>query len=374
MRIVHVFKTYMPETNGGIEQVIEDLSEQHLVLGHSVKVLATVTNSKVRRYRWRNHAVKVFPNIMTIASTPLSLSFLLNFIKETKKADIIHYHFPWPLMDLCQIFLRPNKKFIVTYHSDIIKQKKLKLVYKIVMKRFFRQASAIVVTSPQYLETSRDLEEHLTKTSIIPLGIKCPLEKQNNLMQQEKFDLSIAPKQPYILFLGVLRYYKGLKNLIECSRAINAEIIIAGTGPEEVTLKKQAKNLGAKNVQFLGRVTEEEKEYLLQNATLFVFPSNERTEAFGISLLEASAYELPMVTCEIGTGTSYVNIDKITGFVVAPNNPTELANAVNIILSDDQLRERLGKNARKRFEDNFQSKLMADRYAQLYEQIIYGGE
>lgn len=176
--------------------------------------------------------------------------------------------------------------------------------------------------------------------------------------------------EPYFLFVGCTRYYKGLRYLIKASPKLKAKIVIAGCGPELGKLQEYVLRFSVKNVIFSGRVTEEEKNSLFANCRGFVLPSHMRSEAYGMVLVESSVFGKPMVTCEIGTGTSFVNIHNETGFVVEPANPEAISHALNVLLSDAPLATKMGLAARKRFENNFTGRQMGKAYAQLYNESL----
>ena len=176
-----------------------------------------------------------------------------------------------------------------------------------------------------------------------------------------------APPRPiYFLFVGVLRYYKGLPTLIEAARQVKARIVIVGEGPEGPALKRLAREAGCANVEFTGRVSEAEKFRLLAGCRAFVLPSQQRSEAFGMALVEAAIFDRPLVCCEIGTGTSFVNADGETGFVVAPGDADALAGAMNRLLRDETLARRFGAAARRRYENLFSGEALGNAYAALY--------
>ena len=165
-----------------------------------------------------------------------------------------------------------------------------------------------------------------------------------------------------------MRYYKGLEYLIDAAKKTKFPVVIAGDGPLMQSLKHKAQ--GYDNIKFLGFVTSEDKMALIELCRALVFPSHLRSEAFGISLLEASMLGKPMICAEIGTGTSFININEKTGLVVPPADSDAIASAMQKLWVEDSLVEAYGKNAKSRYEDNFTSKLMAKIYVELYESLI----
>jgi rhamnosyl/mannosyltransferase len=238
------------------------------------------------------------------------------------------------------------------------------------MWRTLKSMRAIVANAPSYAQTSPVLTsiDLRDKVKIIPLGIDentYPRHGDDSVLDR----LGISGGEPFVLFIGVLRYYKGLHTLIEAAPQVGAKIVVAGSGPEYLALKEQADCLQARNVIFAGQVTDAEKVSLLKHCRALVLPSHLRSEAYGMVLVEASMYGKPMVSCEIGTGTSFVNIDGETGIVVPPENPTELASAVSMLLTDDELSKRYSKAARLRYEQYFSGEAVGRGYSKLLKEV-----
>jgi len=229
------------------------------------------------------------------------------------------------------------------------------------MWAMLQRMESIVATSPTYARTSPVLTDNRVKdrVRIIPLGMKdlCGPETPR----------SNASEEPYFLFLGVLRYYKGLPTLIKAAKQVRGKIVIAGSGPEEASLQRMALLNKVDNVVFRGRVSDEEKRQLLAGCRGLVLPSDQRSEAFGMVLVEAAMFGKPMVSCEIGTGTSFVNAAGETGIVVEPDNPVALAAAMNRLFEDGALSRKYGLAARERYEKLFSTAALGRAYAGLYQ-------
>jgi rhamnosyl/mannosyltransferase len=233
--------------------------------------------------------------------------------------------------------------------------------------------SAVVATSPAYAKTSLVLNENVPAENLqtIPLGIvdyyDTNFKSDSGLKILERFGLNKA--NPFILSLGVLRYYKGLHTLIAAANAIQGTIVIAGSGPEEQSLKSMTAELGVTNVVFAGQISQDEKVVLLQYCRALALPSHVRSEAFGMVLVEASMFSKPMVCCEVGSGTSFVNAHAETGFVIPPESPVDLAAACNQLLADEQLALKMGRNARLRYEKLFSGDALGRAYFSLYQEV-----
>ena len=227
---------------------------------------------------------------------------------------------------------------------------------------------AIVATSTNYLRTSLILSrpELTRKMQVIPLGID---ERSYPGATEATFRAALFDIQkPFFLFIGVHRYYKGLPVLLKAARLVAAQIVIAGSGPESPALRAEAKQLD--NIVFVGHISAVEKVALLKRCRALILPSYLRSEAYGMVLVEASMYAKPMISCEIGTGTSFVNVDTKTGFVVPPQDPERLAEAMNILLHDAPLALKLGQAARSRYQQLFSGEILGKSYAALYDTVI----
>lgn len=365
MRVLHVYKTYWPDTFGGVERTIHALAKGCAARGIRSDVLSLSRKPAESAAETDGHRAVKAKLSLELASTGLSLDFFSKFRRLGAEADVIHYHFPWPLMDLAHFTIPRRARTVVTYHSDIVKQRVLLRLYSPVMDRFLSSVDHIVATSPNYASSSPVLRRHARSVSVIPLGLDERDYPRAGEAETARWRTRFP--RPFFLFVGVLRYYKGLHALIDAARSIEADVVIAGSGPLEAHLTDQARRIGAGNVHFVGAVPDEAKAALLDLCTAFVFPSHLRSEAFGLSLIEAAMFGKPMVTCEIGTGTSFVNIDRRTGLVVPPDNPEALAAAMRALLSDGDLTRDLGRGARARYESELTATGMVDRYVALYE-------
>ena len=373
MRILHVYRTYYPDSQGGIQEAIRQICLATQTYGAESRIFTLSPKPSPKSISFAE--VSVFRSRSWVAPASCDIggpNSFLEFQKLTAWADLIHYHFPWPFLDLLQLTNFSNKPAVLTYHSDIVKQKLLKILYIPLMHRTLRTMSAIIATSPNYLETSPVLRRYLPggKLKVIPLGISRP-DKINVNQSDLGYLGKIGVKGGnYLLFLGVLRRYKGLHSLILAAQSINGNIVIAGDGPEANSLKQLSILYQLKNVIFLGEITEQIKHLLLENCTALVLPSHLRSEAFGMVLIEASMHAKPMICSEVGSGTSYVNIHEITGLVVPPENPAALSEACNRLLDDPFLAKKLGKAALERYETHFSAEALGKAHAELYSQVL----
>jgi len=368
MRVLQFFKTYYPDSYGGTEQVIFQLSQAISAIGVETDVLALSRNPARGPASIGNHRTHYAKRDFEIASTSVSFAAIGNFRRLAEDADIVNYHYPWPYMDVVHFIARAGKPTVLTFHSDIIRQKRLRVIYRPLEKIFFNSVDAIVATSPNYAATSPILQVYRDKLRVIPIGIDERQYPEVSLERRSYWRQRFGER--FFLFVGMLRYYKGLHILLEAIRGAEYDVLIMGAGPIERELRAQAEHLKADNVHFLGALPDEDKIALLDLAAGAVFPSHLRAEAFGIFLLEAAMFAKPLISSEIGTGTSYINVDRETGIVIQPGDPSALRRAMDYIWTHPDEATRLGKNARSRYENLFTAQAMAKAYLSLYRSVL----
>jgi len=367
-RVLHFFKTYYPDSMGGIEQVIFQIAEGCRLRGYDAEVLSLSERGAARNEKLANHHTHRSKLDLHLASTGFSLSAFRDFAELAAQADLIHYHFPWPFMDVVHFVSRVHKPTVVSYHSDIVKQRYLLKLYDPLMKRFLRSVDAVVASSPNYAESSPVLQHLGDKVRVIPYGLDeatYPIVDAHRLAYWRR-----RVGERFFLFVGALRYYKGINFLLKAAKLCGLPLVIVGGGHLEQELKAQSAELGMANVHFLGGLPDADKVALLRLCTGFVFPSHLRSESFGISLLEAAMYGKPMISCEIATGTSFINLEGITGRVVAPGDAQALGQAMTQLWNSPELAELWGCNARARYLQVFSVNDMAGAYSDLYDELL----
>lgn len=368
MKVLHFFKTYYPQTMGGVEQVIFQLAEGGREHGITAQVLSLSAQGGARNVKVGEHLAHTSKLDLHLASTGFSLSVFNDFAELANEADIINYHFPWPFMDLVHFASRMRKPTVVSYHSDIVKQKMLLKFYQPLMHGFLGSVDRIIASSPKYVESSRTLQKFKDKVSVIPIGLDRNTYPDVSPEKLSYWKAKLGSR--FFLFIGALRYYKGLDYLLEAACTARFPIAILGQGPMETELKAKAKRLGLSNVHFLGGLPDVDKAALLMLCYGLVFPSHLRSEAFGISLLEAAMFAKPLISCEIGTGTTYINISGETGLVVPPCDSDALAQAMIALWENPEESRAMGRRAALRFEQVFTAERMVDSYAEVYSSLL----
>ncbi|WP_028317029.1 glycosyltransferase [Desulfobulbus elongatus] len=368
---LHVYRTYFPDPPGGMQEAIRQvcLATKAQGIANTIYTLSPYPNPPVierpegRIVRSRSWAAP--------ASCDLGgPDALTTFRHLAAQADLLHFFHPWPFADVLRLLAGRKTPAVLTYVSDVVRQRWLGRVYAPLMWQTLRAMRVIVANCPAYAQTSPVLSDPAIrdKVRIVPLGIveeSYPAEGDATIFSR----LGLAADEPFFLFIGVLRYYKGLHTLIEAARQVRALVVIAGSGPEGEKLRSFARDKAADNVLFAGQVTDAEKVALIKRCQAMVLPSHLRSEAYGMVLVEAAIFGRPLISCEIGTGTSFVNAHEESGYVVPPEHPAALAEAMNALLRDAALAESLGRGARARYEQLFSGPALGRAYADLFREV-----
>ena len=368
MRVLHFYKTYYPDSVGGVEQVIRQMCVGTGRLGVVNEVLTLTRQRDNLDFDFEGHRVHRVPMDVEIASNGMSFAAFGELRRRAAQADVVHYHFPWPFADLAHFVARIDKPSLVTYHSDIVRQKMLLRLYQPLKHRFLQSVDTIVATSPNYMASSAVLDRYRDKTRIITYGLDKSIYPEPQQARLDHWRAQVGEK--FFLFVGVLRYYKGLHILLDAVANTDYPVVIVGAGPIELELKEHAARLGLTHVLFVGALGEDDKVALLTLCYAVAFPSHLRSEAFGISLLEGAMYGKPMISSEIGTGTTYINIDGDTGIVVPPSDPRAFGEAMRRLWDDPDLAAAMGRRAEARYWELFTAEQMASSYTALYHELV----
>lgn len=362
MKILQVYR-HSPRTSiGGVLYFMTSLATQLSAMGVENNILSVSKKSSGASPLKDEFANVEYDESFSILGSPISIQLIKDFRRITEQYDLIHFQSPC-VLSLLLSFITSNRPYIITYHADITSLRFIYFFYSFFEWLFLKKARAIVVTSPQYLETSKPLRGLKNKVQIITIGIK---EKK---IRHGEISLKFRQKDPefpkrYFLFLGAKRHYKGLDLISKVAQKYpHINFVLAGPNTE-----KQQTSL--ENIFGLGQVDETDKLSLLYFCDCLILPSNNRAEALGISLIEGAMFSKPLVSCEIASGTSYVNKNGITGFVVRPDSAEELGDAILKLHNDFKLRKKFGEKAYERYQEIFRVELMAQDYKDLYNRVL----
>ena len=372
MRILHIGK-YFPPVTGGMERFLADLVQAQRSAGDEVAVLvhADTRSDPVTDPPWLMRC----PVWTQLAFAPISplFPFWLHRALKRHSPDVLHIHMPnlsafWALL-LPSARKRP---WVVHWHADVEPSKfkrSLRLAYphyRIFERALLERAECIIVTSPTYLEASRPLLPWRLKCHVVPLGVDP--QRLPEIKDGEAVDLWRG-EGLRILAAGRLSYYKGFETLL---RAVvndsGKELIIAGQGEERANLEKILDQAGCPPwVRLLGEVSDETLHRLMASCDVFCLPSRERTEAFGLVLLEAMRYGKPLLVSDLkGSGVTWVARNGQNALLVAPDDVGDWKAALDTLAQHPAQRHLLGRLGLQRYLREFDIGSVARRVRELY--------
>jgi len=370
MKILQVGKFY--PIRGGVEKVMYDLTLGLSQRGVACDMLCATTEDHEGGTIELNAFAKLFviPTKLSLAATKLAPGMISRLRKIAKKYDIIHVHHPDPMASLALFLSGYKGKVVLHWHSDILKQKTLLRLYSPLQSWLIKRADVIVGTTPVYVEQSPFLQKYQHKIDYIPIGIPPIRSDSTNVNRiKERY----AGKK-IVFSLGRLVEYKGFEYLIKAANYLSDDyvVLIGGKGPlhDDLTQLIQDHNLTQK-VELLGFLSDEEVPDYFRASDLFCMSSILKTEAFGIVQLEAMASGKPIVSTNIpNSGVSWVNQNEISGLTVPIEDASAIANAIQLILSNDEYYERLSIGSLTRYQSLFTLDNMVDKSLQIYNQIL----
>jgi glycosyltransferase involved in cell wall biosynthesis len=366
--ILHIYKDYYPVL-GGIENHIRLLAEAQARAGHAVTVL--VTNRGANTVEENLNGVRVIKagRLATVASTPLSPALLSQL--RSLEPGITHLQSPYPIGELAQWLVGRGRPYIISYQADInrLTQRLIMLAYGPLFLSILSHAAAVLATSPNFAAASPYLQTVADRVVIAPLGI-----------DTARFQPAAARRpstEPVLLFVGQLRHYKGVSDLLHAMTLLRAParpaLLIAGNGPMRQAWEALCRSLDlGDQVTFLGNVPDADLPALYQSADVFVLPSTSRAESFGLVLVEAMASGLPCITTEINSGNSYIVQNNVTGLVVPPRSPQALAQAIARLIANPAEGVQMGQAGRKRALQEFTLHQMLARVDAVYRTVLEG--
>jgi rhamnosyl/mannosyltransferase len=387
LRVVHLGKFY-PPAPGGIETHVQTLARAQAQLGARVRVICiNHVNRAGRDVTWARYGATQTALEMDgeVEVTRLGRSGCFarfDFVHDapqvirdlnTAEIDILHLHMPNPTMLMLARSLPCSVPLVVTHHSDVVRQRALRWLYRVFEKRCYRRAESILCSSRAYASASPLLQQHADKVDVLAMGLdldrfihpsQAALDHAREL--RTRFD------QPIWLCVGRCVYYKGLQTAIDALRRVRGVLVIIGNGPLEAPLRQRARRLGvADRVIWRGFVDQDELIGAYHAATALWFPSSHRSEAFGLVQVEAMASGCPVINARMsGSGVSWVSRHDETGLTVPINDPHAFAFAARRLMDDPQLRRRLSVAARQRALREFDHLIMAQRSLELYESAL----
>lgn len=373
IKILQINKLYYPEI-GGIEKTLQQISEG-LSKDPAVDLKVLVCQKKGKGKIDDVNGVEIHRagSLGVVASVPISFSFIWKLRKMAKGMDVIQFHLPFPLGDLACLMSGYRGKVVAYWHSDVVKQKKWMFFYRPVMERFLKRADVILVGAEGILNGSQYLKPYKEKCKVVPFAVSDEILKSGTNYLQRSNKIQTDKRVLNFLFIGRLVYYKGCSVLVEAFAKIGkkAELVIIGDGGMKKALQQHTELLGvADRIHFLGHLDDEELRMNLEKADVFVFPSVERSEAFGLVQLEAMAYGIPVINTKLPSGVPEVSVDGETGLTVAPGDVNELVEAMCWMQEHEEERILMGQRARKRVEQYYTQDILIENIYGIYRGLL----
>ena len=369
MKILQISNHYYPHV-GVIGQVAKDIS--NTFSKDQVKVFCL--NHK------KENSVETVDGVEVIKAgtyaryvdQPYSFSYkkLLKRTFAEFKPDLVIFHCPNPFdaRYVLKILKKyPECKLVLFWHLDNQKGK----YFARQNNKLIKRAVKIIATSPNYIKGSKVLSKNADKCKLIPLCINNGRSSVDEyVLNRSKVIRESAEGKTICFACGKHVDYKGLEHLINASKLLSDDftIFIAGNGPLTEDLKKQA--LGDNKIIFLGKISDEELKAYYTATDIFCFPSIDRGEAFGFALLEAMSFSKPTVTFNVPySGINFVSVSGITGIEVPNGDHREFAKAIKKLGTDKELREKYGKAAKERINQNFTEEKFKQNIKELIDEI-----
>ncbi|MCK8114680.1 glycosyltransferase [Anaerosoma tenue] len=384
MRITMLNKYYPPHL-GGIEYHMRDLAVALSEAGHGVHVIVANEGPEGVFETLDGVAVTRLPRLFAYASTPVAPGMKRAIAEEAARPDrpdVFHLHFPYPWGEVSWLAARGGRgalsgwrprsdvPTVLTYHSDIVRQKVLGSAYAPLLRRVLDRVDLVIASSPDMVEHSEYLAPVASKCRVVPFGIHVERfaatpERTTRAAELRTEGTPSRGERPVVLFVGRLIYYKGADVLVRAMAEVDADLVMIGSGPLRAELDELVSSLGIEDrVRFTDPVGDDELAAWYHAADVFCLPSVARSEAFGLVQLEAHAAGTPVVSTRLTTGVPFVNQHGVTGLTVPPGDARALAEALHEIVSDDALRVRLGAQAAERAARDFTiARMVADTRA-----------
>jgi len=383
-RVLHIGK-YYPPYRGGMEQFLQVLLRA--LARRGVTVRALVHQHQGRSGFERDGEIGVYHSrtLGRLLFAPIAPLFLFHLFRQCRdfQPDILHLHMPntsvfWLLLPLKLFRSCP---WIVHWHSDVVFPRRSYLhrlayrFYRPLERWVLRRATAIIVTSPPYLAHSEALRPFRDKCRVIPLA--SPAIALSDLPIVAKDDVSDLPGMLNVLCVGRLTHYKGQSVLLQAvaeaiKRGGAIRLVLVGSGELRAELEQQVRALGLQDsVVFAGQVDEDTLTDLYSNCDLLCLPSLERTEAFGMVLLEAMNFARPTLVTDVpGSGMSWVVRDGETGWVVKAGDASSLAERLLWCANHCEALSAAGEAGQRRAREHFSVDRVAEDTLALYREVV----
>jgi glycosyltransferase involved in cell wall biosynthesis len=380
MKVI-IVNSFFPPWRGGAETYVYNLSKHIHRRGHEIAVICGspplnagvqfLDGVKIERLRV---SAKIY-------GTPIMPELFRTLARE--QADIIHANFPSPYIAFVASAASRLRGIpaVLTWHNDLPPvtptARTLVLTHDhLVLPLYLPQFSSIIATTKLYAETSPILSARNDRVVVIPNGVDTQRFNPDVRGDEIRSRLGVHESKIVLFVSSLLRWhkYKGLDVLIEAIALVRKQLpqtklLVVGGGELETKYRQLAHQLGIGDcVIFAGNVSEDELPKYYASSDMLVLPSKDRSEGFGLTILEANATGKPAVGTTVG-GIPSVIQNGYNGLLVPPNRPEALAEAIKTALADEDLLERMGRNGRK-FAEQHDWSITAEQTENVYKRAL----
>lgn len=367
MRILHITKKY-PNALGGDAIVVQNLEEQQKKNGHEVFILTTNCDDIINKKDLIKFGLKDTPANLDNITIKRFISLINLFFKSFSlikelHPDIVHSHsvdMGYIMSFACRKY---NTPLIETYHAGSFNDKKYPLTKRLLDKFLFKisKFNKIIVLGKNLLKDFK--REKINGAIYIPNGVN-----QTNILHRKN-----KSKKIRFIFVGRLEDQKGLEYLIDAVNEVvklnkNFEILLIGEGSKKEELRKKINNLKLKNYfNFLGSKSNKEVIRSYSTSDIFILPS--LWEGLPLTLLEALASGLPVITTDVG-GISDICTDNENALIIPPKNTREIKDAMIRLINNPRLRKQLGENGRQLVKNKYSWEKINSQIEDVYRSIF----
>lgn len=378
LRVLH-FGRFYDDQFGGIERHVSLLLAALAGRGALVRNLVAADSWRgdvLIRDAYEIHRVPSLGRLASTAMAPAMFSALHRLHRQFK-FQLVHLHFPDPLSHWVAATLPADVARVVTWHSDIVRQKNLLRFYRPFLTRFLGRADALIAATPAHFQFSEQLDAvPPSRRHVVPYGLNYAAFTSALAVERGRALRQRWGDGKFVFALGRHVYYKGFDTLISAMAQLpELTLILGGQGPLSDQLKAQARRLlPTERVRFVGRLPDEDLPSYYHAADIFCLPSREPSEAFGLVQLEAMACGKPVVSCDLPSGVPYVNRHQHSGLLVPPGDVAALAMALRTLAGSPELCAQLGMNGQQRALTDYSVERMVNGTLEVYRQVLQCGK
>lgn len=353
MKIIEVVANFPPYF-GGIGNSCLRFSEELIKRGHEVEVYTS---------RYPNEPYEYVPGLVVhrlpyqfrYGNAPLTIGLF-----KIRSADVIHLHYPYYFgAEIVYVLSKLRGiPYVVTYHMDMVGTGLLKHIFrlhrKLFLTRLLKGAERIYVSSLDYAQNSdlAGISEIQNRIVVVPFGVDVTKFLPSARDSKLQGSLGLSPSEKVVAFVGQLdrpHYFKGLSVLLEAFAGLEdqtVKLLVIGDGDMRVTYETEAEALGiATRVVFAGAVDNDQLSHYINLGDFLVLPSIDKTESFGMVLLEAQATSRGVVASNF-PGVRSVVVDGRDGLLTKPRDKHDLADKMTYLFENPVLIEQFGQNGR----------------------------